>query len=173
MEFLKVSGGMFHDCATHDIDMVLKITGEAPSSIYAQAHSFDSSIAAIGDVDCIAITMKFPSGTIASINLDRTSPYGYDQRLEVLGDKAMMISDNPKPTAVQLHSSEGEKLDKCYYSFPQRYAESYKGALNHFIDVLQGKARNNVTAEQVLLVCRVADACDISCRTQQVVKIQN
>ncbi|XP_031567538.1 uncharacterized protein LOC116302393 [Actinia tenebrosa] len=172
LEFLKISGGMFHDCATHDIDVVLRITGEAPTTVYAQASSFAPAIADMGDVDCITITLKFPRGTLATINLDRTSPYGYDQRLEVMGDKAMMISDNPKPSAIRVYSQEGENLDKCHYSFPQRYAESYKNSLNHFLNVIEGKEEIEVTKEQVVLACQVADACELSHKTQQVVNFK-
>lgn len=172
LEFLKVSGGMFHDCATHDIDVVLRITGEAPSTVYAQASSFVPSIAEMRDVDCIVIIMKFPSGILATINLDRISPFGYDQRLEVLGDKAMMISDNPKPSAIRVYGGGGENLDKCHYSFPQRYAESYKNALNHFLDAIKCKEEFEVTKEQVVLVCQVADACELSLKTQQVVSFK-
>ncbi len=30
---------MFHDCATHDLDMVCWILGEYPTSVYTQAHA--------------------------------------------------------------------------------------------------------------------------------------
>ncbi len=81
--YLKISKGMFHDCAIHDIDMVCWIVGEQPESVFAQGSAFDPEIKAIGDVDTIAIVLKFPSGVIASIDLSRHSQYGYDQRLEV------------------------------------------------------------------------------------------
>ena len=33
MDYLKISGGIFHDCAVHDIDMVTWILGEYPSKV--------------------------------------------------------------------------------------------------------------------------------------------
>lgn len=171
--YLKISNGIFHDCGTHDIDMVLKIAGEPPSTVYAQAHAFHPAIAELNDVDCVMINLKFPSGILATINLDRTSPFGYDQRLEVHGDQAMIISDNPRPTAVQVHGSGGVNLNKCHHSFPERYAESYKGALNHFIDAIQGKTKIIVTAEDSILASKVADACELSYQTQKAVNFSN
>ena len=83
MAYLKISNGMFHDCAVHDIDMVCWVVGEAPVRVIAEASAFKEEIKSIGDVDTIAIILKFPSGVIATIDLNRHSCYGYDQRLEV------------------------------------------------------------------------------------------
>ena len=41
------------------------------------------AIADSGDYDQAVITLKFPNGTIANIELSRFCSYGYDQRLEV------------------------------------------------------------------------------------------
>ncbi len=81
--YLKISQGIFHDCAVHDIDMVCWIVGEEPCGVFAQGSAFDPEIKAIGDVDTVAIILKFPGGVIATIELNRHSKYGYDQRLEV------------------------------------------------------------------------------------------
>lgn len=82
--YLKISRGIFHDCAVHDIDMVCWIVGEEPCGVFAQGSAFDPEIGAIGDVDAVAIVLKFPSGVLATIDLNRHSQYGYDQRLEVI-----------------------------------------------------------------------------------------
>jgi len=42
-------------------------------------------IAALGDVDTVAITLKFPSNVIGVIDASRHASYGYDQRIEVGG----------------------------------------------------------------------------------------
>ena len=83
VEYLKTSGGMYHDTAVHDIDMLCWIVGEEPVTVFAQGSVFDPEIAGVGDVDTIAITLKFPSGVLAILDLSRHSSYGYDIRLEV------------------------------------------------------------------------------------------
>ncbi len=83
LAYLKISNGMFHDCAVHDIDMVCWVVGEQPVKVMAEGSAFDEGIRSIGDVDTVAIILKFPSGVIATIDLNRHSSYGYDQRLEV------------------------------------------------------------------------------------------
>ena len=83
IDYIKISYGMYHDCAVHDIDMVCWVLGEEPVGVMAQGVAFDPEIKAVGDVDTIAIILKFPSGVLATIDLSRHSSYGYDQRLEV------------------------------------------------------------------------------------------
>ena len=83
INYLRISNGIYHDCAVHDIDMVCWIAGKEPEEVMAQGFAFDPEIKAIGDVDTVAIILKFPSGVIASIDLSRHSKYGYDQRIEV------------------------------------------------------------------------------------------
>jgi len=77
------AGGIFHDCAVHDIDMVCWIVGDFPSSIYTVAHAHVDVIRSLNDVDTVVISMKFRDGTLAIIDLSRFAAYGYDQRLEV------------------------------------------------------------------------------------------
>ncbi len=76
-------GGLFHDCAVHDIDLVCWILGEYPNSVFAQGHAHNKDIREMGDVDTTLIQLAFPSGALASIDLSRNANYGYDQRCEV------------------------------------------------------------------------------------------
>ncbi len=62
LAFLRMSGGIFHDCAVHDIDMVTWVLGEYPSSVYSAANAQIGEIADMGDYDNVVINMKFPSG---------------------------------------------------------------------------------------------------------------
>ena len=47
--------------------------------------------------DTANILMRFANGKEASIDVCRQAPYGYDQRAEVLGTKAMIVTDNMWP----------------------------------------------------------------------------
>ena len=82
--FLCFTGGIFHDCVVHDIDLICNlIMKELPEKVFAAVHAFDPSIAELGDYDVVSVTMKFPSGTIGKIDICREAVYGYDQRVEV------------------------------------------------------------------------------------------
>ena len=77
------TGGIFHDCAVHDIDLTCWVLGEYPTHVFASATAFLPEVAAINDHDTVAFTMKFPSGALSMTDLSRNAAYGYDQRLEV------------------------------------------------------------------------------------------
>ena len=77
------AGGIFHDCAVHDIDIMCWVLGEYPRRVTAHVYAHTPEIAAIGDYDTVAVVLSFPSGTIGIIDLSRNATYGYDQRLEV------------------------------------------------------------------------------------------
>ena len=54
--YLKISGGIFHDCAVHDIDMASWILGEYPTEVFTYAHAFRQFIADMNDVDTVSIS---------------------------------------------------------------------------------------------------------------------
>jgi myo-inositol 2-dehydrogenase/D-chiro-inositol 1-dehydrogenase len=83
ISYLKISSGIYHDSAIHDIDMICWIVGEAPVGVMAVGSAFHSEVEAIGDCDMVAVNLKFPSGVLGYIDLSRHSNFGYDQRLEV------------------------------------------------------------------------------------------
>jgi len=63
--------------------MICWIVGDYPTSVYTTAHANYDVIRSLNDVDTVVISMKFPDGTLATIDLSRFAAYGYDQRLEV------------------------------------------------------------------------------------------
>ncbi len=77
------SGGLYHDCAVHVIDLACWLVGEVPCSVYAEGTAHNQEIAKMKDVDTTIIILKFSSGILATIDLSRHSSYGYDQRVEV------------------------------------------------------------------------------------------
>ncbi|EDO37814.1 predicted protein [Nematostella vectensis] len=172
-EYVKSSGGIFHDSAVHDLDVTLTIAGEAPLTIHAVGSSFVPHIKKAGDVDSVVITLKFPSGALAQIDLDRSSPCGYDQRLEVLGESGMLQNGNKRANEVTVFTSAGNTQSPILGSFAERYAESYERELEHFLDVVLGKAVCEVTRKSVLLASEVATACQESLVTGRVMTFQN
>jgi len=172
IDYLRISGGMFHDCAVHDIDAVCYLLKERPHVVYSVAHSHIPSIAAINDVDTVVITMKFPSGALATIDLSRHSHYGYDQRVEVFGEKGMLVSENRRETELTSLTSGGTSRDVIMYSFPQRYAESYVNAMEHFLNVVEGKEEILVTMSDALSVSKIASAAEESHHTGKPVELK-
>jgi len=169
--YLKISGGIFHDCAVHDIDMAMWILRECPDTVFSHAHAWKKFIADMDDVDSVSISMKFPSGAIAQIDLSRLAVYGYDQRVEVFGDGGMLESENRNKTTLRKSTNESVSNQLIDYSFPTRYSAAYAAEIEHFADIMGGKTKPSITKNDVLLVSLVASACEESHRSGKPMKI--
>jgi len=170
--YLKISGGIFHDCGSHDIDLCRWILNEDPVEVYTMASVFRKEIADIDDFDTVLVTLKYPSGALASIDLSREAVYGYDQRIEVLGSGGMVQAENKQPTTVVVSNKQGISVDPNCYSFPQRYEHAYARELDHFADVVQGKAIPKLTHDDARKVAIIADAAEESARSGKPVSMK-
>lgn len=141
IEYIRVSGGLFRDMMIHDFDMARWLMNEDPVEVFAAASCLvDDAIGAAGDVDTAAVVLSFASGALCQISNSRRAVYGYDQRIEVFGAKGMLRAGNLTPTSVELSTIEGIVTDKPLNFFLERYAESYKAELDHFIACVKGSA---------------------------------
>ncbi|EHZ6873276.1 inositol 2-dehydrogenase [Providencia rettgeri] len=171
-EYVKVSGGMFRDMTIHDFDMARFMIGEEPCSVYAQGSNVvDPAIGQDGDIDTAFIILKFPSGAMATISNSRRSGYGYDQRIELHGEKGLLTAGNIKENSVALLSEVGCLSAKPEYFFLQRYHEAYQAEWQHFVDILAGRAESETTGTDGELALYLADKALESLKTGKEVKL--
>ena len=69
--FLKICSGIFHDCATHDIDYLNWILNDIPISVYVTVEN-NKNVKEY-NYEHILINLTYSKGTIASVNLSRVS----------------------------------------------------------------------------------------------------
>ncbi|XP_070157179.1 inositol 2-dehydrogenase [Polyergus mexicanus] len=172
IEYLKLSGGIFHDCLVHDIDIITWVLGEYPDKISAIVDANIPEIKAIGDFDTVAVTMHFPSGTVGMIDLSRNSTYGYDQRLEAFGPRGVVQADNEQPNSIhRQYGLNGSVTAPIWYSFASRFMNGYRREFDHFVDIVHGKAKSLVKSQEILAVSKIATACEESARTGKIVDL--
>ncbi|KAF2905588.1 hypothetical protein ILUMI_00587 [Ignelater luminosus] len=171
IEYLKVSGGIFHDSAVHNIDTLIWILREYPIKVSVAASANIPEIAEIGDFDTIVILFTFPSGTLGIIDMCRYSNYGYDQRLEVFGFKGMLKVENQQPLQGVESRSENNRVCPIYYSFASRFQNSYVNEMDHFLNVVDGQEKLKVDYQDVLAVSKIASACEEAAKTGKIVEI--
>eukprot|EP01120_Amphizonella_sp_Union-15-10_P011669 TRINITY_DN4_c0_g1_i1.p1 TRINITY_DN4_c0_g1~~TRINITY_DN4_c0_g1_i1.p1 ORF type:complete len:339 (-),score=49.75 TRINITY_DN4_c0_g1_i1:177-1193(-) len=171
ISFLKISGGFFHDCASHDLDVQRWLTGEDPEEIMAYASCFRPDIKEINDVDTAIILLRYPSGVIGSIDLSRKSAYGYDQRIEVHGENGMVQAENTKKNTVVLSTDQGVSHSTGPHSFQDRYPLAYATEMEHFLDIVIGKASPKVTHDDVKKVAVMSGGAEESFKTGKPVKL--
>ncbi|XP_037040496.1 myo-inositol 2-dehydrogenase-like [Bradysia coprophila] len=175
LDYLKTSGGIFHDCMVHDIDVMIWTLGEYPTSVAVQATANFPEIKAIDDFDTVAATLKFASGTLGMISLSRYACYGYDMRFEAFGPKGMVRAENEQPIhcVETQYEHNGPNAAPIWYSFASRFKNAYSQEMNHFFDIVLGKCESSiVTPKGVLAVSKIASACEESARTNKMVELQ-
>jgi len=157
--FLRTSGGIVFDCCSHDVDVQCWLTGEVPNEVYAIGTAIDQEVKAMNDFDTLEVLFRFPSGIVGSIDISRHSTCGYDQRIEVLGTKAVVFAENPKESTVILANSSGFTCDPSCYSFPTRYKQAYTSEVDHFADLVNRTAKTpKLTHYDVRVNCIILHA---------------
>merc|ERR1711936_32722 len=163
--YLATSGGIFHDCSIHDIDILTWILGEFPSEVWVNGNAMFPEIQEIGDLDNVIINLKFPSGTIGTISNCRYAAFGHDQRLEVYGRDGLLSVGNDRPNRNTVSKWNGSLTTPILQTTPSRYPEAYKAELDHFLDIVQGYDKPIVTGEMTAGVQKICDACKESAKT--------
>eukprot|EP01126_Amoeba_proteus_P053514 TRINITY_DN6523_c0_g2_i4.p1 TRINITY_DN6523_c0_g2~~TRINITY_DN6523_c0_g2_i4.p1 ORF type:complete len:336 (+),score=50.25 TRINITY_DN6523_c0_g2_i4:165-1172(+) len=172
-EYLAISGGIVHDCAAHDLDLIRWITGKSPVSVYVGASAFNPDVKFYKDFDVLDMVFKFDDGVLGTCDVARLAVYGYDQRIECLGDRGVLSAMNQPITTLSIGQADGFHTDSNKYSFPERYKEAYFNEIDHFIDLIVGKVDTpKLSATDVAHVTVMLDAAAEAAKTGQVVHIK-
>jgi myo-inositol 2-dehydrogenase/D-chiro-inositol 1-dehydrogenase len=137
ISYIKASGGIFLDMTIHDFDMARFLAGEEVESVYAAgAVRVDPEIGKAGDLDTALIVLHFKSGMIGTIDNSRQAVYGYDQRVEILGSKGSIATENRYPNQAIVSTASAIQRDLPLNFFMDRYAESFENELRAFVEAV-------------------------------------
>ena len=122
----------------------------------------DSRLADLGEVDTALVTLTTRSGALCHINASFRPNFGYDQRIEVFGSKAVVALDNVRPTSVVRHTGEGALQENPLPNYLTRYRDCYPTELDAFINALETGATPSPGIDDGLRAIRLADAASRS-----------
>lgn len=166
IDYIRISGGIFHDCFVHDLDLILWMARELPVEVYAYGHAYDADYAKLDDYDTAVVSMKFKSGMMSLTDLSRHSASGYDQRIEVFGPKGCLKLDEFARAGWEKHTEIGITKPVNCYSFSSRYLEAYAIELINMFNLIEGhKAIEPMNLPYLNHICKITDACERSART--------
>jgi myo-inositol 2-dehydrogenase/D-chiro-inositol 1-dehydrogenase len=138
--YIKVSGGLFRDMMIHDFDLCSWMFGLPTKVTATGACLVDPAIGEAGDIDTAVVTLTYADGRIATIRNSRRALYGYDQRIELLGEKGMLSAQNELENTVVKSTKSGVVSAKPVYFFLERYRRAYQLEWAAFVDaVVEGK----------------------------------
>jgi myo-inositol 2-dehydrogenase / D-chiro-inositol 1-dehydrogenase len=137
LSYIKTSGGIFLDMTIHDFDMGRFLVGDEVESIYATGGvRVDPEIGKAGDLDTAVIVLQFKNGVIGTIDNSRKAAYGYDQRVEILGSKGAIATENCYPNQAILSTAAAIQRDLPLHFFMERYTESFVSELRAFVQAV-------------------------------------
>lgn len=157
--------------APHDVSMILGLVGEMPNTVTAIGAKY--LMHTIADVTCTHLT--FPTGAQAHIFVSWLHPYK-EQKLVVVGEKAMAIFDDGQPweSKLSLHPYPVEWVDGLPNpSLSQAEAvalepsEPLKDESAHFLDCILENKTPLTDGEESLKVLAVLSAAETSIEKNQ------
>lgn len=175
-EYIRASGGIFHDCAVHDFDSVRWATGQEVVEVVAvganQGDEKTDYIAAAGDAETAASILTLSEGTLAVVSNTRTNGRGHDVRLELLGtlDSVAAGLDDRTP----LRSADpgiAFPAGAPWDFFMDRFADAFRAELAVFVDVVAGNRPSPCTLHDAVEASLVAEAATRSAREHRPVRL--
>jgi myo-inositol 2-dehydrogenase / D-chiro-inositol 1-dehydrogenase len=172
VSYIARSGGLFRDMMIHDFDMARFLMGEEFVRLHAVGSALvDPAIGEAGDVDTAAVTLTTASGRICQISNSRRAAYGYDQRIEVHGERGMLRAENQLETTVEIATAEGFRRDPAQHFFLERYEAAYLAEMRRFVEAVAGGTAPEPGIEDGLQAQILADAATRSRETGQPVDL--
>jgi predicted dehydrogenase len=155
--------------APHDISMILALTGETPTRVFAIGGCYLTS-----HVHDITTThLSFACGVDAHILVSWMHPYK-EQELGVIGDRGMIVFDDTKPWEhkLQLYSHRIDTsntppvAEKAEVEFiPVQPAEPLRNECQHFLECMQTDQTPRTDGEEGSRVLTVLDRAQKSLQT--------
>jgi myo-inositol 2-dehydrogenase/D-chiro-inositol 1-dehydrogenase len=146
LEYIRVSGGIFTDMTIHDFDMARFLIGDEVEEIYTAAGvMIDPEIGNAGDLDTALIVLRFRNGVIGTIDNSRKAVYGYDQRVEILGSKGKIATENSYPNQAVISNGKSVYTDLPLNFFMDRYMASFTSEMQSFVEAIREDSPTAVT----------------------------
>ena len=130
------AGGLLRDMTIHDFDLARFFLCEEPTEVFAVAGRLADPklLEEIDDHDSAMIILRTASGRLCHINNTRSAVYGYDQRIEIHGNKGMLISNNRRAHELERYTESQTAIrEPLHHFFIDRYLQAYEQQLREFV----------------------------------------
>ncbi|KAL4790958.1 hypothetical protein BDV19DRAFT_401652 [Aspergillus venezuelensis] len=166
------NGGIFVDCAIHDIDLTLwYMDNPIPKAAWAAGTLVHHpELAQSGDVDNAVGTVEFWGGKIAYFYCSRTQAHGHDVLTEVTGtDGKVMVNVIPRANNVVLADKLGLRHE-VQPEYWQRFEHAFALEANEFTDAVLNDKPVPVKLETGMTVMKIGQALQHALLSGEVVK---
>ncbi|MCB1883778.1 MAG: inositol 2-dehydrogenase [Geminicoccaceae bacterium] len=172
--YMKAAGGLLRDMTIHDFDLARYLLGEEPVRVACFAQALIAQeVRDLDDHDTAMVLLETAGGRQACITNYRRAVYGYDQRIEIVGETGMLKAENRRPTTVERWTKDRtEAKDPILHFFIERYQEAYNAEIGAFVEAVEAGAPMPVTFEDGRRALLLANAAYESLRTGAAVTVE-
>lgn len=138
---LRTSNGMLAEVNSHDWDTTRWLMGSNYQRVYTEVANFKgaaNNVDAPNFYDNVLVNIKFESGGLGLISGICPCGYGYDARVEIVGDKGIMQIGELKGQSIVVCTNRDQGLiSPIFRTWPERFEWAYINELQHFIASIQ------------------------------------
>lgn len=138
---LTKSNGMLAEVNSHDWDTVRWLTGSNYERVYTEVANFKgpaNNVDTPNFYDNAIVNIRFESGGLGSISGICPCGYGYDGRVEVVGELGIMQIGQMQGQAVVVCTNRDQGLiTPIYRTWPERFTWGYIHEIEHFVKCIQ------------------------------------
>ena len=148
---LKKSNGLLAEVNSHDWDCTRWLMDSNPQRVYAEVANFKGEARGV-DIpdfyDNALVNIRFENGSLGSISGVCPCDYGYDARVEIVGERGIMQIGEMKGQAVVVCPDRDQGLvTPIYRTWPERFAWGYIREREHFIQCIRSDTPPAVSGE--------------------------
>jgi len=170
VRFAPTSGGIFHDCSVHDIDIARWMLG-APKAERAFASgtiALHPGLAQCGDVDNGLAIVEFEGGARAMFYASRTLAHGHEAITEIVGTAgSVSVGVGSRRDRVKLSDRQGVR-HVALADFHERFREAFDTEMADFVAACRGEKAVALTLADATEATRIAVAITRSLKSGQV-----
>ena len=138
---LKTSNGNLAEVNSHDWDCTRWLMGSDYERVYVEVANFKGEARGVDTenyYDNSLVNIKFKNGGLGSISCVCPCDYGYDARVEIIGEKGIMQIGELQGQAIVVCTDRDQGLlTPIFRTWPQRFEWAYIREMEHFIDCIQ------------------------------------
>ncbi|HEY5157183.1 MAG TPA: Gfo/Idh/MocA family oxidoreductase [Anaerolineales bacterium] len=146
---LRTSNGMLAEVNSHDWDTARWFMGSNLERVYTEVANFKgaaNNIDAPNFYDNVLVNIKFESGGLGLISGVCPCGYGYDARVEIIGEKGIMqIGELQGQSIVVCTNRDQGLISPIFRTWPERFEWAYINELAHFVECIQNQTSPRAT----------------------------
>lgn len=145
---LRTSNGMLAEVNSHDWDTTRWLMGSNHERVYTEVANLKGAANNVDTpnfYDNVLVNIKFESGSLGLISGICPCGYGYDARVEIVGDKGIMQIGELKGQSIVVCTNRDQGLiSPIFRTWPERFQWAYINELEHFVNCIQNETPPHV-----------------------------